>query len=1160
MRRRTLGYEDAVRILGGESAVLRAFGWLSGAGLTVASAGGSELALSLFDLKGEVERLSQDAVSTVRRRVGGLTRFERSELLEAAHVVIVIAAFFTALDDLDGELRTTLNTTTLELVRAEQAALATGRPVQGGRIAELVEVLNTPGNLPDMGAHWRQTPLLAYYQTLARRLLEFGPGTAAWDGADETTRLRWAAGLETDLPRLATTRYERMLRQLASDYPEVAFWAHQAGVRVLLDELKAARQDVTETGTKLAGLARMVRWMAQGRAPDALRSALSTEYRAQVDRPLTDPDAVPDGVRLPKLREVYVNPSYRRLTGLGRAAEQPEQVSEAGWRNAELGDDLETFLVQHLISPAATKAPLVVLGQPGAGKSLLTQMLAAQLPPDDYLVVRVELRDVSADADIQHQIEEALQKITRVEHEWQTVSASCAPALPVVLLDGFDELLQASNTVHYDYLEKVKDFQDRGARHGHPAAVIVTSRTAVADQVRYPRESVVVQLEEFTDAQVRRWIERWRAANPQRALNTEEALVHGEIARQPLLLFMLALFHADGGELQGKIGQTELYESLFSRFAEREVDKRGRHLGERDRRMLIARELYLMSMVAFSMFNRSSQSVTDEGLARDLAALPFGGDPRRRDTALDTAQEVAGRFFFKLFVHRNQAVEGHTLHRRYEFLHSSFGEFLVGRWIADELVRVAGQLLKNADDPIPVAPDDTRLRTLVSFAVLAGRARVVEVIADRFRARSSEELVELRALLIRLFRECMDSRAPELLSPAYEPVRLGVPARFAVYSANLCTLLVHAAGALAARDPSLTRISLAELGFHEDLDEASRSFFAITRSWHAHLNRKSWHAMLDVIRVTDSSGSRDFHLSSWNVAEIPGEGPNSASDLLAGLTVRTNPPVLPGTWVGQVFRETALLDSETQHRMLTTLLPFLEAAGLFRGTEFPIGSSGALAMELLVHRRPFDAVSRSDCYIELLDREPEPNIGFARLFLGALRNEPARVQALVVTRAWQEFERLAWAHITAFLDALRDCLVSQFEAPPPWSFHPRFTDPIDVHNYCALLGFREVPHHFDVRDLACLLVLRDLMGLGTLDQVEALCQAVPHWEPPGHQELVQVALWAAMAERDLVAYGPPSINLSREQAERLDEVAPGYLTGISELATLWRQENPVVIR
>jgi hypothetical protein len=56
------------------------------------------------------------------------------------------------------------------------------------------------------------------------------------------------------------------------------------------------------------------------------------------------------------------------------------------------------------------------------------------------------------------------------------------------LLDGFDKLVQATGAAQSDYLEKITLFQQREAVHGRLAAVIVTSRTAVADRVRVPTE------------------------------------------------------------------------------------------------------------------------------------------------------------------------------------------------------------------------------------------------------------------------------------------------------------------------------------------------------------------------------------------------------------------------------------------------------------------------------------------------------------------------------------------------------------------------------------------------------------------------------------------------------------------------------------------------
>jgi predicted NACHT family NTPase len=166
-----------------------------------------------------------------------------------------------------------------------------------------------------------------------------------------------------------------------------------------------------------------------------------------------------------------------------------------------------------LTEPAATVVPLLVLGQPGAGKSVLTRVLAARLPATDFLPVRVELRDVPADADLQDQIEYAVRAATGEALTWPDLVRSAGDALPVVLLDGFDELLQATGVSQSDYLTRVVKFQQREEDQGRPVAVVVTSRTAVADRARIPAGSRVVRLEPFRAEQVEQWLTMWNSAN-----------------------------------------------------------------------------------------------------------------------------------------------------------------------------------------------------------------------------------------------------------------------------------------------------------------------------------------------------------------------------------------------------------------------------------------------------------------------------------------------------------------------------------------------------------------------------------------------------------------------------------------------------------------------
>src|SRR5690242_16543066 len=109
MSRRQLSYLDAVKLLGGENKLVALGGNLAGAGLTAVSIvglahGNIPAAIGLLQLRDEFVGQGQEAVKALRQRLTGLSRFSRSELLQAAHAVLVVGAFFAALDDLDAEL------------------------------------------------------------------------------------------------------------------------------------------------------------------------------------------------------------------------------------------------------------------------------------------------------------------------------------------------------------------------------------------------------------------------------------------------------------------------------------------------------------------------------------------------------------------------------------------------------------------------------------------------------------------------------------------------------------------------------------------------------------------------------------------------------------------------------------------------------------------------------------------------------------------------------------------------------------------------------------------------------------------------------------------------------------------------------------------------
>ena len=142
-----------------------------------------------------------------------------------------------------------------------------------------------------------------------------------------------------------------------------------------------------------------------------------------------------------------------------------------------------------------------------------------------------------------------------------------------------------------------------------------------------------------------------------RPLPARVALNHRELAEQPLLLLMLALYDAETNILQrrwAELGRTDLYGRLLREFARREIGKHSGVLPESDMERAVEAELLRLSVVAFAMFNRRSQWVSETDLDSDLSVLlGENGDmlPPRWATSLlldcaDGHQPLSLFFFF----------------------------------------------------------------------------------------------------------------------------------------------------------------------------------------------------------------------------------------------------------------------------------------------------------------------------------------------------------------------------------------------------------------------------------------------------------------------------------------------------------------------------------
>ncbi|GAA3042924.1 NACHT domain-containing protein [Actinokineospora globicatena] len=661
----------------------------------------------LVDQKTEGIRLMRTGLDWASDKLLGTNGPHRQDLLVAAHTILVISSYFEVLDD-------------KELSDRRKIEIATGNDLTGSWLTHLY---TSPIPVPSATMPFR------------RLLDEIG---------------KWAASLNDNahVVTAVTQTYKSQFLRMAARVPEFQTWANMAEQDAIGSTL-----DRLHTLLSHGSLA----------APGELRSTLANANNAELDVPVAEGVAP----KFPTVREIFVTPRF----SLVENDETCLLADDTWWAHRDVRSDLNHVFAVHFSTPAATERPLLLLGHPGAGKSLLTKVLAASLPASNYTVVRVPLRHVDANAQVDTQIQTALDALTHHRVAWPDLVRQNSDTIRVVLLDGLDELLQATTHDRTAYLADVQTFQRREAAMGHPVAVVVTSRTLVADRVTVPPSVPVVKLATFDGNQVLAWTAVWNRVNqhtgtrPLPVRLTDNVIA---LAEQPLLLMMLAVYYADWSapEPTADMSLTDLYERMVNLFARREAEKRAD--GDVDAR--VRESLHRLSVAALGMLNRGAQSITELDLTADLIAL---GD------TVQTGKRLLAEFFF---VHAPQANTDVEV-RAYEFLHATFGEYLVAHRIIEVLRDVADSAFGRRTQH---RPDDDLLFALLSHQPLSIQRPVLDFAAARLAKLPTDEQTAVAKTLELLLAGYHERRGTSRYN--YRPLPQHTVRETAAYSANLVLL------------------------------------------------------------------------------------------------------------------------------------------------------------------------------------------------------------------------------------------------------------------------------------------------------------------------------------------------------------------------------------
>jgi len=836
----------------------------------------------------------------------------RYETMRTAYGLLVFTSFFDALDArIPDALRTEIGLLESEKaflvkegVRKSSAREASDKvcSVQDTTVSTVALAFPHPTEtLAEQCA--RQSKLWAQ---MSQGFLEFVQKLAFWEKADAKKHATLLAGLDK-IEEEAAKRFEAQYFELTRKFEDFAVWANlqaHKGTKTLIGELsdyvkQHAKLSAPSAQTIDVGFANLRDVVLS--IPQSLRTEQATEiaesfnkyYQARINEPILDDKDISDenGPRLsfPKICDAFVPQAFRVLR---RASSKSRGLEdEATWNELPRRDDLGGFLLSYLTSPYSTETPLLILGHPGSGKSLLTTILSAQLMSKQFTAIRVPLREVNADADIQTQIEEFIQKISGVSLDsWINLRSQFKNCPPVVILDGYDELLQASGQVFASYIMDAQRFQQHQTEQGWPVRIIITSRVTLIDKAAVPVGSTIVRLLEFNEEQRACWTDIWNTSNagyfreakikqfvlPSAKDRGAEKILN--LAEQPLLLLMLALYDSQDNQLAKSKGlvRTKLYDSLLRRFVIRE---RGKEKGFNDtkakeREKALSIEMQRLGVAALGMYNRRKVHILSAELDDDLAFFKLEREVAAKSgKALSQADLLLGSFFFvhkSKAQHSSGAEDTHEESSAFEFLHNTFGEFLTADFIIRRAVAQVKELRAlEANDALTSVVED-KLGTADGFGrdwfaslvytPLFTRPVILEMIREWaphvLRAHSLPEdgFVEtLDKIVLNQTKRLLSKREmPQIMRKETAQEGYRVPfgdhplvGHIAIYSINLILLRL-----VSGKEPFMFDES--EIASHEDGARPWDRLMNIWRSWFSLGNLNG----LTAIMVADRSEKR----------------------------------------------------------------------------------------------------------------------------------------------------------------------------------------------------------------------------------------------------------------------------------------------------------------
>ena len=467
-----------------------------------------------------------------------------------------------------------------------------------------------------------------------------------------------------------------------------------------------------------------------------------------------------------------------------------EYLDDSNWSKIDYksGEDIGKELFQALRNPYNMNQPVIILGHPGAGKSMLSSQFAYKLiDNNEFVPFFIKLRDVdSTITDIDTHINKGISNTISGNKaiNWTELAEMFPDKIPVIILDGFDELLRATKTELNDYILKIKTLQKIAQSSNLNIRVILTSRLTIMQDVKIPENSLVIKLDSFDEKRKKLWIKRWNKEQNNKIFKLPKRPDIDELSQEPLLLFLLALYDFEDNALNNivndNLNKSALYDKLFVAFTIRQLRKDNLYNSAIDDKKSKIEELFRLRIGFFAsmLFIHDEVHHFEKEFDEELKIFGLG-------TEAVKAKDILDGFFF---IHKDKSTDGHDIENlSFEFLHKTFGEFLA----SDFMLRMA-KFRAEDDEDISHLCDEKYFRQIFAFQWIYKQPKILDFLFEHSKNIIFNNLDKpLKKYIKKELKNLVDENTSNTLPTTLNRKKMfGKLEHFSIYSQNLLLLWI----------------------------------------------------------------------------------------------------------------------------------------------------------------------------------------------------------------------------------------------------------------------------------------------------------------------------------------------------------------------------------